>query len=368
MAPVALLLAGALAWAGSADAALMTGIVALEHGDVPRALERLEAAMADPAQLGPRHEMKGWKALAEARLRAARLEGGPAGVRRLQLGALEAAGRCADDERYGAGCQQVQERSAIGLLNAVLSGEEAAAPDDCVAALVTLWPASWLGGFAQAHRALDTKDRPGAARGFDAAATQLLAGAPPSRPLEIVGLMAADRALNTAQMSGPDAAQAELEAFAAALRARPHAAGQDITAALGDATAMIATVAEALRALEAAATAADAPTATRIEWASMLDQMGRFDAATAAWRAAAEGDPASFEAAYFWGVHHYNRGAALQDADPGAARAQLQAARGPLEAAAQLKPADAALRSTLVTVCAVTGDLPCMRRYDTPAD
>jgi tetratricopeptide (TPR) repeat protein len=221
----------------------------------------------------------------------------------------------------------------------------------------------WRGGTGPSSR---RTARP--PRSHFAAAGQLLAGAPPSEPLEIVGLLAADRALNTAQISGPEAAQAELDAFATALRARPGADADAIAEALVVAGAPIRSVAEALRALEAAATATDAPTARRVEWATMLDQLGRFDDATAAWRAASEADPGSYEAAYYWGVHHYNRASTLQDRDPTAFRAELEAARGPFEAAAALKPGDAGLRSTLVSLCAVTGDMACMKQYQAPSD
>jgi tetratricopeptide (TPR) repeat protein len=362
---VALLLAGGLAWAGATDSRVTSAYLALESGDPEMAMKKAEEALADPGALKPKNVPRAWHLLAEARLRAAK-----EGDALLRLGAVEAAGHCVEDARWGPDCRRVQDEAGISLLNHHIARPEPTPgqPDAArvAEALSAAWPHTWIGPLLLGAIAMDANGRQAAARHYTVAAERMGAGAHPKQP-QAARLLTALRIANTVQIAGLDVARAEQGAFEAALRATYPDGTEHIDAAAAVARESIDEAAAALARLEADASAPDAPTDKRVAWATLLDQMNQFDRATAAWRAAAESDPGHFEAWYFWGVHHYNRAAGLMDADPDAARRQLEAARGPFEHAAGLKPDDAQLRNALVNICAVTGDLPCMQRYETRA-
>lgn len=337
----------------------------MDRGDNAAALEHLEAALAAPGELRSEDLPRGWQSLAEARLQAADAAGDETGARGLRAGALEAATRCAPDPRVGGPCEALREQAGVMLLEMAISGE-AGGRVAAAEAITAAWPDGWLAPLATGLTADQVGDRAAAGAAYAAAAEAILRGAAPDSHLALISRFAMLRTRSDVNRLGPAAAGAALDSFHRALRIRARLGSTEVDDALAPAHDIVRSASESMARMETAAGASGATTRARIEWATVLDQVGRFDDATAAWRAAAEADPESFEAAYYWGVHHYNRASPLQDRDPSAFRAELEAARGPLEAAAALRPAEASLRSTLVTLCAVMGDLACMNQYDGP--
>ncbi len=339
----------------SSDAA--TGIVALDSGDYPRAVEKLEAALADPSKLKANRVGRAREALGKARGRLAQ-----AGEPSLWLPAIEALAHCLDDERVGESCRNERDTAGIGLLN---HASKAADGEALLAALEVQWPGTWLVPYGRAMRMLDATRTTDAAMSVLAAHERLGRGAEPA-DLHYERMVFRTLIDLSAAAWGPDEALARLERMVPVLEARaPSDRRAEVTEDAAQIRATILDQKARWDERKAKAMAPDAAAGDVGQAAALLDHWGRDEEVDALWQAYTMRSPDDATGWMLWGLQRYNRAAALQQAKATEERviAALSAAKPQLERAYALDPKDPQVLQALVTITGVDGDAQGLRMY-----